>query len=230
MKTGVRYVGHVTSTGEEPTLHVLTAEAIKAGIGTLQSQRIHEQFPAYLHLRQRAVATGSLTSIEPDWSQVGDLLKMPGGPPTKPNYRPFSSRNLRDPSGYWFNRNLAGSYAPSSVRSTSRFMLNGNGDGFALPTDHAQQALTILLKGTKVPAWALAAYYLRNYGFTFEGEGGYDDLVAAFKKEFLFEDGNDFSVLFEDDEPILLPTKWFEPFVPATAEDADHAEEGVLDV
>ena len=219
----------MTSTGAESAVRVLTTEIIGDAIATLQGQRIHEQFPAYLHLRQRSMATGSPSSIDPDWSQVGDLLKMPGGPSTKPNYRPFSSRKLRDPSGYWLNRNLAGSYAPSSVRSTSRFMLNSNGDGFALPTGHAQEALAVLLKGTKVPAWALAAYFLRNYGFTFEGEGGYDELVAAFKKEFLFEDGNDFGVLFEDDEPIFMLTSWFEPFVPATAEDTDHAKKGGLD-
>jgi hypothetical protein len=196
-------------------MKVLTLQAVKAGIERLQGQHIHEQFPAYLHLRQRGMASGSITSIEPEWSQVGELLKMPGGPPTKPNYRPFSSRKIKDPSGYWFNRNLAGSYAPSSVRSTSRFMLNANGDGFALPADHAQRALTILLKGSKVPAWALAAYYLRNYGFTFEGEGGHPELIAAFKSEFLFEEGSDFSTLFEDHPPPLAPTAWFEPFDPA---------------
>ncbi|HEY1570913.1 MAG TPA: hypothetical protein VGG05_06190, partial [Pseudonocardiaceae bacterium] len=105
-------------------LHVLTLAAVKAGIETLQDQRIHEQFPAYLHIRQRGLAVGSLNDIEPVWREVGALLRMPGGPPTKPHYRPFSSRNRRDPSGYWFNENLAGSYAPSSLRATSRFMLN----------------------------------------------------------------------------------------------------------
>lgn len=214
--------------GDKSTLHVLTLEAIKAGLATLQSQRIHEHFPGYLHLRQRAVTTGSLTHIEPKWSEVGRLLKMPGGPPSKPNYRPFSANNLKDPSGYWYNRNLAGSYARSSIRSTSRFMLND--EGFALPPDHAQQALAILLKDTKVPAWALAAFYLRNYGFKFEGEGGYRELIDAFKKEFLFEEDPDFDVLFDDTEP-LLPTRWFEPYLRSipTVVDNGH-KEGMLDV
>lgn len=195
----------------EDELHVLTREAVKAGIAALKSQRIHEHFPAYLELRRLAVASGSLTNLQPDWKVVSDLLKMPSGPPTKPHYRPFSSRTRKDESGYWYNRNLAGSYAPKSMRATSGFMLDASGDNFELPTDHAQQALRRLLKGTKVPAWALAAYYLRNYGFIFNGEGGYDELIAAFKKEFQFEQDTDFDALFEDEEPISFTDDWFEP-------------------
>ncbi|MEU4110221.1 hypothetical protein [Streptomyces sp. NPDC027717] len=205
-------------------LHVLTKAAVIAGIGALKAQRIHEHFPAYLQLRKLAVASGSLTKINPDWKEVSDLLKMPGGPPTKPHYRPFSSVNRRDETGYWYNRNLAGSYAPKSIRATSSFMLNANGDDYALPTDHAQLALDKLLKGTKVPAWALATYYLRNYGFAFEGEGGYDELITAFRKEFCFGQDTDFDVIFEDNEPIQFTEPWFEPFDQASGNESDHKE------
>lgn len=206
------------------TVYVLTREAVKAGIAALKSQRIHEHFPAYLELRRLAVNSGSLTNLDPEWKVVSDLLKMPGGPPTKPHYRPFSSTKLKDESRLWYNRNLAGSYAPKSMRATSAFMLNATGDDYELPTDHVQQALTRLLKGTKVPAWALAAYYLRNYGFSFDGEGGYDELIAAFKKEFAFEQGTDFDVLFEDDEPIMFADEWFEPFTPPAEEGGASAD------
>ena len=199
---------------------MLTLDTVRAGLDALRRQLIHEQFPAYLHLRQRALSEGSFDDIEPVWREVGDLLRVPGGPPTKPHYRPFSSRNVREPGGYWFNRNLAGSYAPSSVRSTSRFMLNAAGDGFALPPDHAQRAYEVLLFETRVPAWALAAYYLRNYGFAFEGQGGPDELIQAFRQVFLFasETDGDYEVLFEDDDRPTLNEPWFEPFTPADGE------------
>lgn len=192
----------MTTPGNEGDLRVLTLEVVRAGLDALRGQRIHEHFPAYLHLRQRAISGRSFTDIEPVWREVGDLLGVPGGPPTKPHYRPFSSRHVQDPGVYWFNRNLAGSYAPRSIRSTSRFMLNSTGDGFALPHDHAQQALRVLLLGTRVPAWALAAYYLRNYGFTLESDGGLDDLIQAFRIEFLFE--ADLSSLSEADPEALF--------------------------
>lgn len=209
-------------------LYVLTREAVRAGIGALKGQRIHEHFPAYLELRRLAVNSGSLTNLDPEWKVVSDLLKMPGGPPTKPHYRPFSSTKLKDESRLWYNPNLAGSYAPKSMRATSAFMLNSTGDDYELPTDHVQQALTRLLKGTKVPAWALAAYYLRNYAFAFDGEGGYDELIAAFKKEFAFEQSTDFDVLFDDDEPIMFSDDWFEPFIPPAGETGAPADDEAI--
>ncbi len=211
---------------DSQNLHVLTKAAIVAGIDALKAQRIHEHFPAYLQLRKLTVAADSSTNINPDWKEVSDLLKMPGGPPTKPHYRPFSSVNRKDETGYWYNRNLAGSYAPKSMRATSNFMLNASGEGYELPTDHAQQALTRLLKGAKVPAWALAAYFLRNYGFVFEGEGGHDELITALKREFGFEQGTDFDLLF-DEQSIQFTGTWFEPFNQATGNESQ--QDGALD-
>ncbi|MFB9194653.1 hypothetical protein ACFFWA_16845 [Actinomadura verrucosospora] len=199
-------------------LHVLTVRTVKAGISALKAQLIHEHFPAYLHLRKLAVTSGSLTDLHPDWKDVSDLLKMPGGPPTKPHYRPFSSVNRKDESGYWYNKNLAGSYAPRSMRVTSRFMLTADGNNYELPSDHVHEAFTRLLKEKRIPAWALAVYYLRNYGFIFEGKGGYDELISAFRKELAFEQGTDFNVLFEDIEPQQLSGDWFEPFDPSASD------------
>lgn len=212
----------------EPMLHTLTIASVKAGIDTLQTLRIHEQFPAYLQVRQQAVEAGNFDEIVPQWAEVAELLKMPGGPPKKPNYRPWSSRKVKDPSRLWYNENLAGSFAPKSIRTTSRFMLNDAGDGFALPHDHAKRALAILLKGSKVPAWALAAYYLRNYGFIFTGVGGHDELIDGFKKEFLFAGSTDFEVLFDDSDP-QMPFDWFELYEPKEVATDATSVEGVLD-
>ena len=162
---------------------------------------------------------GSLSGIQADWNEVSNLLRVDGGPSNKPHYRPFSARNLRDPSGYWYQRNLPGSYAPRSIRNTASFMLDASRTGYELPVDHAQQALALMLKGTKVPAWALAAFYLRDYGFTLDPPGGPDDLVDAFKEEYLFNQGNDFAVLFDTLQPIFIEP-WFEPYVAAEPENS----------
>ncbi|WLW52554.1 hypothetical protein [Streptomyces sp. YU58] len=45
------------------SVRVLTREAVKAGISALKRQRIHEHFPAYLHLRKLAVISGSLLTL-----------------------------------------------------------------------------------------------------------------------------------------------------------------------
>ncbi len=228
-------VGQVTIIESEANLWVLKLQVVRSALDALRAQRIHEHFPAYLHLRQRAISKRSLTSIEPTWNEVAKLLRVPGGPPTKPHYRPFSSHKVRDPSVYWLNPNLAGSYAPKSIRNTSRFMLDASGDGFALAQDHAQQALTILLFGVRVPAWAIAAYYLRDCGFSVDGEISPDDLVQAFRQVLHFDadavvsgpsasksvDG-DFEILFQNDSRPTVPGGWFERW-PASAK-KEHSD------
>ena len=200
----------VATLAKEDTLYVLTLPVIRAAIKALQDQRIHEHFPGYLHLRQRAVQAGSLSDIEANWNEVSDLLRVDGGPSNKPHYRPFSSRNVRDPSSYWYQRNLPGSYAPRSIRNTASFMLNEDRSGYELPPDHAQQALALLLRGTRVPAWALAAFYLRDYGFNLDPPGSHDDLIDAFRETYMFNQGNDFDVLFDSTAPVSIEGPWFE--------------------
>jgi hypothetical protein len=200
---------------QQETLFVLTLDVVRTGIKTLQGQRIHEHFPGYLYLRRQAMRADSLSAIQADWNEVSDLLRVDGGPSNKPHYRPFSARNLHDPSGYWYQRNLPGSYAPRSIRNTASFMLDADRSGYELPADHAQQALALMLRGTKIPAWALAAFYLRDYGFTLDPPGDHDDLVDAFKEEYLFNRGNDFEVLFGTDKPAPIEGAWFEPYVAA---------------
>lgn len=213
----------------EPHRKVLTLDAVRRSIEALQKPRIHEQFLAYLHIRKRSVEEGSLTDVEPNWSELGEFLFVEGGPPNKPYYRPISSRAKHDSAGFWLNRNIPGSYAPSSVRKVSQFMLNESGDGFSLPADHARQALEAHLRGERQPAWAFAAFFLRNYSF-----GNYrfgptaadvDDLITGFRNVFRFDSagpGSDFDTLFTTGgEPDI---DWFDPLLESTSS-TTNAEE-----
>ncbi|MFZ3393938.1 hypothetical protein TVH25_11815 [Rhodococcus sp. 7Tela_A2] len=201
-----------------PPRKVLTIDAVRRSIDALRKPFIHEQFLAYLHIRKRSVEDGTLTGIEPVWSEVGRLLAVQGGPPNKPNYRPISSRTKHDPSGYWLNPNIPGSYAPSSLRKVSRFMLDAAGTGFSLPSDHAQQALGAHLNGQRQPAWPFAGFFLRDYSFD-PAASTAQDLIDGFCKVFRFEStapGSDFDTLFTTgDEPDI---GWFEPLAVAPAE------------
>lgn len=208
-------------TQSQPVRNVLTVDAVRRSIEALHEPFIHEQFLAYLHVRKRGVETGSMTGIEPVWSEVGELLAVEGGPPNKPYYRPFSSRIKHDPAGYWLNRNIPGSYAPRSMRTKSQFMLNASADGFDLRTGHAAQALDAHLNRKRQPAWPFAAYFLRNYSFDPSASTA-ADLVDAFRKVFRFDSegsGSDFDVLFTTGgEPDIT---WFEPTRPPETPPAD---------
>lgn len=207
-----------------PSRKVLTIEAVRRSIDALHKPRIHEQFLAYLHLRERGVTTGSMTSIEPSWNVVvSKLLDVPGGGPSKPHYLPIASRK-KDPARYWMNPNIPGSFAPSSLRTASRFMLNSAGNGFDLPSDHAVQALNAHLNGARQPAWMFAGYLLRNYGFD-PAASTAGDLIDGFRQIFRFDStgpGTDFDVLFTvGNEPDIT---WFEPLPEPTTTTEDDSD------
>lgn len=213
------------------TRKVLTIDAVRHSIKNLQKPYIHEQFLAYLHIRKRGIEQGSMTQIDPKWSEIDQLLRVEGGPPNKPFYRPISSRKKKSAAGYWLNPNIPGSYAASSLRHTSQFMLDSNNE-FTLLADHAEQALKAHLRNTPQPAWMFAGYLLRNYSFP-PGSATVEDLIDGFCTLFRFDASNapnnkpsagtsqrdaDFSTLFTvGDEPDI---QWFEPL--AAAQEQTH--------
>lgn len=194
-------------------LNVLTLEVVKAAIEELQSLRIHEQFLAYLQVRAMGIEQKRQRDIEPNLAKLAALIEVPGGPEGKPFYRPFSSRQKLDATGYWLNKNIAGSYAPSSLRNASSFMLDKSRKAFKMPNDHARQASDLLLKGTPVPAWAFAAYLMRDLEFPSHAKSS-ADLVSEFRKLFHFESpefDSDFEILFTSaDAPVSEVFSWEE--------------------
>jgi len=119
-----------------------------------------------------------------------------------PYYVPFG--NAGDLSGRFFNRNVAGSYAPSSIRPVSPLRQltaidsSSSGVTFELLGDHAATAITIL-RGETIPGASLAAYLYRD--FAFEAEALPSDLYARFKRDFGFafiHGGPSFEEVFKD--------------------------------
>jgi len=219
-------VGELAGSQSAPPPNVLTIEAVRRSIEALHKPRIHEQFLAYLHLRERGITAGSMTSIEPSWNvMVSKLLGVPGGGPARPHYLPFASRKKKDPARYWMNPNIAGSFAPSSLRTASQFMLNSTGDAFDLPADHAALALSAHLGGVPQPAWMFAAFLLRNHGFDHSASTA-ADLIDGFRRVFRFDStgpGTDFDTLFTvGNEPDIT---WFEPLPEPASATEDEADD-----
>ena len=208
--------------------HALTVEAVQWGIAELSRHRVHPYFLAYLQLRRRA-------KIEPEgqidarWSDLGPLLEIPGGPARRPNYRPLWT-SIERPAKYWLNGNLAGSFAPKSIRSAASFLLDG--DHFALPSDHAQLAYETFLFQNRIPAMAMGAYFLRNFGFRAPRDLRPDDVIDGFRNWFKFDEESDdeFHLLFDSEVPPAgpetmihwtVPTGGFEWFEPWREEEGD---------
>jgi len=221
--TGEPTVGRVrgvtTEAAEVEQVSVLRLDVIRAAIEELRYRRIHPQFLSYLRVHQLARRSGSDVVTQGDWPEFGRYFFVPGGPPNKPQYRPFSIDDVHDDSGYWKGPNTAGSLAQSSIRAAAQFMLSPDRTRFELREGHAEAALRHLLNRERVPAWALAAFMLRNDGFLLEGTGGLDELLDAFRRTFEFQDDSEvFATLFTDESPRDV-SDWFEPF--NTAEEAE---------
>lgn len=155
-----------------PMTYVLRVEVVREAITALRPLYIHETFPVYLHLRRRAAVLRRWTDLQPDfWDEPASWLGVPGGPPGKPNFRPFTSRGSGELS-YWMGGNLAGSYQQSSLRGLKNLYIDTGGTGeWRLPTlasgePDAEQVSRRLLRGQPIPAWAVAAYLYRNRAFT----------------------------------------------------------------
>jgi len=141
------------------------------------------------------------------------FLRVPGGPPGKPNFRPFWNQT-RDAGQDWLNANLAGSYAPSSLRSLPRRVVDIGDGGFSLKEDHWQLARQHLLYDDRVPAVALCAFLYRDFGFTTDGiSPAPAALIDIFRMDFgyrLDSDDIEFEHLYDANVPAR--EDWFVPF------------------
>ncbi|MBU8857415.1 MULTISPECIES: hypothetical protein [unclassified Micromonospora] len=194
---------------DDVEIYILDRDAVRWAIRHLTSRPMHPFFLAYLHLRALAMENGRLTALKPRWSDLIPYIRVPGGPPKKPYFRPMWHKSVEDKSRYWMNRNLAGSFAPSSLREEPRKVIEIENDLFTLKPNHADLALKYLLFDSQLSAAALGAYLFRNFGFrstTGDPPEG-SALVDALKEAFLFDQVDldfDFETLFDDKVPAEL--------------------------
>ena len=184
----------------ESAIYTIPVARVRESIDSLLARDIHQFFIAYLFLRRTAARIGRTTALTPDWSELGVLLEVSGGPPGKPFLRPFW-RGQRNAGQEWLNSNLAGSYAASSLRGVPMRVVETDASGrFNLRPEHWNLAFEHLLFKKKVPALAVAAFVFRDYGIVSELLPSPEDLIALFRREYGYrpEDDVEFSALYDD--------------------------------
>src|SRR5690606_25313476 len=94
---------------------------------------------------------------------------------------------------------------------------------YAWPENHADLAFTQMLKGRKVSALSMGAYFLRNDAFVLSGEPTAEDVIEAFRSRFDYptDSEEEFARLFTTDVPVV-DFEWFEAYV---HDGADAVEE-----
>ncbi|MEU7495723.1 hypothetical protein AB0B52_01435 [Streptomyces griseofuscus] len=168
--------------------YVLSTDVVRWAIDTLTSRRIHPFFGPYLYLHSLTPDEDAPAAVAPFWKEFGRYLSMPGGADNRPYYRPFF-QEISKPERYWMNSNLAGSWAPKSLRNVPLTVVDVNAEEntYRLKTPSGVLVLHNLLFDQPVPLLAVSAFMLRNYGFMSDGAPPTEsDVCRLFLKHFNF--------------------------------------------
>ena len=165
-------------------MKVIRKRIVANSLARLREQKTHTLFAGYLYLQQRATQLGRLDDLQPDFLSFFKKFFFVGNHPLgAPYIKPFteqkpSSKNL------WLNENVAGSYAPSSLRPNQPFrkVVLIEGKKYSLPLDHAERAHQHLLFYERIQVADLATFLYRDFGF--RDPFTIQDLIDVFAYEF----------------------------------------------
>lgn len=185
------------------TTHVLAPTVVQDCLHRLIKKPIHRLFPGYLCLHQQAALEGRTTGISFPYNDFfDDYFRIKGSDADKPYYVPFTQAENPSLESLWFNHNVAGTYAPSSIRPTAPLMEiaeleeGGRDSKWGLKDNHWKLARLHLCDGEQIPAESLAAFLFRDYGFVDDEPSAYT-LIETFTSEFGYELGGEaFSHLY----------------------------------
>jgi len=195
-------------------MKVIRKRIVANSLARLREQKTHTLFAGYLYLQQRATQLGRLNDLQPDFLSFFKKFYFVGNHPLgAPYIKPFteqkpSSKNL------WLNENVAGSYAPSSLRPNQPFrkVVLIEGRKYSLPSDHAQRAYQYLLYNKRIQVADLATFLYRDFGF--RDPFTINDLIDIFAYEFGYANepgariNADFQKLFSRDTTKTWDTDW----------------------
>lgn len=176
------------------------------------NQPSHRHLPGYLGLKRTARIEGQSTGLDFDYTGFYDaFLRVRDD--DNPYLTPFGPNTDPDRHSLWFNRNVAGTYAPSSIRQDQPFSRvvtvegSGNSATYVLVDDHHERAREELLQDQRLPVIPLAGFLYRDFAIEKDGEPRVEDLVTVFRDEFGYRDGEtneaeEFEYLYETEEDI----------------------------
>jgi len=185
----------------------VTVGAVREAVENLRSRKLHPNLAGYLCIKRDIRASSGGKSVKPKFKGFFDeFLAVPGGP--GPYLVPFKETASLE-SSPWFNGNVAGSYAPSSLRDGGAFLkvcsVDRNTSQFSLRENHAKLALNLFAASQQIPALSLAVFLFRDIMFDAPKLPDAKELLAVFRDEFgyrenIAKEAQEFSMLFAADQ------------------------------
>lgn len=198
-------------------------EIVAECLAVLRRHQVHQNFAGYLCVVSTAAQEKSTKNLSPNFKEFFDtFLRVPDGHFNKPYIQPFNDSDTLE-TNIWFNRNVAGSYAPSSLRIESPFRqvveIEGRGREakYSLREGHADLALEHLLFGQQLSVIDLAVFLYRDFGFPLNDNETptINNVLSVFQYEFGYLDPKtnsvtqDYLTLYYSEDNGLF-TDWFE--------------------
>ena len=170
--------------------YLLPIEEIQSSRLALAKCRIHPHFAGYLCVRHAAQREAHRADLRPNFRTFFDQFFSVAPRGDKPYVLPFSERGSDDREHY-FNRNVAGSYAQSSLRGVAPLLKvvdvkgKANSTTYSLRENDAELAFEHLLLKQRISALDLAIFLYRNWRLQLD-EPTPHALLEIFKNDFLF--------------------------------------------
>ncbi len=197
--------------------NVIRPEIVARSLTRLRQQQTHSLFAGYLYLQRRSTELGRLQDLQPIFlpffKQFFQVANHPLGAP----YIKIFTEQQPSPKNLWLNENVAGSYAPSSLRAGQPFrkVVEIENKTYSLPADHATRAFQYLLLKETVQVADLAVVLYRDYGLS-EEVRSVENLVGIFAYEFGYNEisgatpNDNFQILFSLDTAQNWDENWLE--------------------
>jgi hypothetical protein len=186
-------------------------------VNSLRGHTIHPHFAAYLCLKRTSCRDGRIKDLSPDFKEFfSTFLSVPNAPKDKPYLRIFldsppSIHNI------WLNKNLAGSFAPSSIRKALLEVFDikkvGTKARYTFKPKHWEATRKQLLTDSKIPIIQLSAFLFRSFHIL-ENSPTSDSLIKIFREEFGYQKNHsadeEFKYLYELGKSDFDPSNIFE--------------------
>lgn len=202
-------------------MQVLAVNQVAKSLTVLRGLGVHRNIVMYLCVKRAAAQQGTTENVKVDFREFFERFLIVRNAPTDRNNKPYVIPFEVSDAKIWLNRNLAGSFAPSSIRPDNPIIqvldINGRGSSvrYTLKPEHSKNVLSSLLHETKIPVLDLAAFLYRDFGFETE-QMDIQKLLSVFQIEFGYlSDGvvdDDFDEIFTQD-PESMQQDLFVPFL-----------------
>ena len=183
--------------------YVIRKHIVARALSRLREQKTHTLFAGYLYLQQRSAQLHRLEDLQPDFTSFFKQFLRVGNHPLGAPYIKLFTEQKASIKNLWLNENVAGSYAPSSLRAEQPFrqVVDISGRKYSLPPNHAQLAFEHLLYSTPVQVADLSVVLYRDFGMS-DDLVNIQDVIDIFAYEFGYsqehdtESNKDFSTLY----------------------------------